>query len=103
MPIAPRPPCAIAGCKNRKPCPIHKRRRPAGYGRPWRDGPRAQVLAEEATCRRCGAAFDANNRPHVDHIRPRAQGGSDARENLEALCESCHNRKTATEDGGFGR
>ena len=22
-------------------------------------------------------------------------------ENLQAMCESCHNRKTATEDGGF--
>jgi len=23
--------------------------------------------------------------------------------NLETLCQSCHNRKTATRDGGFGR
>lgn len=39
----------------------------------------------------------------VDHIVPREQGGSDQWSNLQALCHSCHSKKTATEDGGFGR
>ena len=40
----------------------------------------------------------------VDHIVPHR---GDARllydeNNLQSLCKSCHSRKTATEDGGFG-
>ena len=41
----------------------------------------------------------------VDHVRPH-QGNHqlffDAT-NLQSLCHACHSRKTATEDGGFGR
>lgn len=32
----------------------------------------------------------------VHHIIDVVRGGSDAEENLEALCKSCHSRKTAT-------
>ncbi len=33
----------------------------------------------------------------VDHIVPAAEGGSDELDNLQALCDPCHNRKTAQE------
>lgn len=36
----------------------------------------------------------------VDHIVPRSRDGSDADENLQALCKSCHSRKTALERRG---
>jgi len=40
----------------------------------------------------------------VDHIIPHR--GDDAlmwdEENFQSLCQSCHSRKTAKEDGGFG-
>ena len=39
----------------------------------------------------------------VDHIVPKAQGGTDDESNLQSLCWSCHSRKTAKDDGGFGR
>ena len=38
----------------------------------------------------------------VDHIIPRNIGGTDNDENLQALCDHCHSKKTAMEDGGFG-
>src|ERR1700761_2090083 len=41
----------------------------------------------------------------TDHIRPHKgdQTLFEAEDNLQSLCETCHNTKTATEDGGFGR
>lgn len=38
----------------------------------------------------------------VDHITPLTAGGTNDESNLQALCKQCHDRKTATEDGGFG-
>lgn len=38
----------------------------------------------------------------VDHIKPKRRGGRDAWDNLQALCESCHNKKTALEDKRWG-
>lgn len=56
------------------------------------------VLAAEPLCRSCGKiATD------VDHIIPRASGGSDSFNNLQPLCRSCHSTKTARQDGGLGK
>lgn len=63
---------------------------------------RASVLSDEPLCRACKTRGQVVPATDVDHIVPRAQGGTDARENLQPLCHSCHSRKTAREDGGFG-
>jgi 5-methylcytosine-specific restriction protein A len=39
----------------------------------------------------------------VDHIKSKSQGGKDEWDNLQALCKSCHSRKTAAEDDGYGK
>ena len=60
-----------------------------GYDNRWRKA-RAAFLREHPVCLRCGAiATD------VDHIVPRALGGSDEWWNLQAWCHACHSRKTA--------
>lgn len=62
-----------------------------GYGRRW-ERLRAMILNQEPLCRECGEpATD------VDHIVPRALGGTDAAENLQPLCHACHSRKTGRE------
>jgi 5-methylcytosine-specific restriction protein A len=39
----------------------------------------------------------------VDHITPKREGGKDRWDNLQSLCKACHSKKTAIEDGRWGR
>ncbi len=67
-----------------------------GYGHRWRKL-RLMYLRAHPLCVVCGDAAS-----EVDHIHPRAAGGSDDWDNLQALCKSCHSRKTRREQGGGG-
>lgn len=109
MPHRPASPCTIPGCPAlvARPgkCPAHQRAadRQLKANQPWRDYGhdwltiRAQVLAEEPTCRRCGAPA-----VEVDHITPLRHGGARLdRTNLQPLCHPCHSAKTAR-DNHFG-
>lgn len=68
-----------------------------GYGRQW-DILRARILERDRhlcqECLRNGRAVVAKT---VDHIKPKAQGGTDADSNLQSLCWPCHHAKTARE------
>jgi 5-methylcytosine-specific restriction protein A len=59
-------------------------------------------LAEHPLCQDCedrGLVVEATQ---VDHMVAKAKGGQDEMGNLRSLCASCHSRKTARQDGGFG-
>jgi 5-methylcytosine-specific restriction enzyme A len=58
---------------------------------------RAQVRAEEPLCRECLKEGRATPTAIVDHIRPLAWGGSDARSNKQGLCKRHHDEKSAAE------
>ena len=61
------------------------------------------LVRDRYMCRQCGA--NLSNSSPVDHIIPH-RGDYALRMdpgNCQALCETCHNRKTVREDGGFGR
>lgn len=59
-----------------------------GSTRAWRNT-RARVLARDGhTCQQCGQPAT-----QVDHKTPRAQGGSDHEDNLQALCGPCNLEK----------
>jgi 5-methylcytosine-specific restriction enzyme A len=73
-----------------------------GYGAAWRKLREAH-LNLEPYCRRCREKGLEVLATDVDRIKPLEVGGSDDDSNLQSLCHSCHSRKTATEDGGFGR
>lgn len=67
-------------------------------------GLRKLRLREDPLCVRCKDEGRITVATHVDHIVPHL---SDPEkffnfDNTQSLCESCHNRKTAKEDGGFG-
>lgn len=79
-----------------------------GYGAKWRRL-RAKVMAAVALEQGWPFALCEHHLKHnervkatdLDHIISRSLGGSDDAENLQALCHSCHSKKTAKEDGGF--
>lgn len=58
---------------------------------------RALVVAEEPLCRLCLARDIEAPTDVVDHIKPLAWGGSDARSNKQGLCHPCHDAKSAAE------
>lgn len=75
-----------------------------GYNSRWRRY-REVYLKRHPLCVHCLAANRVTEANVVDHITPHK--GSSALfwqpSNHQPLCTSCHNAKTAREDGGFGR
>lgn len=87
----PKPDGRLSACKR-------------GYGRDWQ-ALRLSHLADNPLCVACEAKGITTEATEVDHITPH-KGDHELRmdpTNLQALCSSCHGRKTATQDGGFGR
>jgi 5-methylcytosine-specific restriction protein A len=74
-----------------------------GYGRMWQ-ACRLQKLADDPWCEHCLADGLHVAATEVDHKQTIRSGGEVLdRDNLQSLCKPCHSRKTAAEDGGFGR
>lgn len=68
-----------------------------GYGRRgWQLARRQALVRDGYQCRACGQIVHGKA-AHVDHITPKAEGGSDLLDNLQTLCVSCHSRKTCAE------
>jgi RNA-directed DNA polymerase len=56
----------------------------------------ARLLREQdGRCRECGLYFRADDRMEIDHVRPKIDGGTDARRNRQLLHRHCHDHKTA--------
>ncbi len=72
-----------------------------GYDARWRRR-RLIQLRREPLCRICKAQGRLTPATEVDHIIPLNAGGPDTFANYQSACTSCHSKKTAREDGGFG-
>ena len=78
-------------------------RQQRGYGAQW-DKLRKQVLRRDAyLCRPCLADDRLTSATEVDHIVPKAKGGTDTPSNLQAICRACHRAKTTIDGGGVPR
>ncbi len=117
MPRRPMRPCKHRGCNelvpggrsycsthekddsNWKPDAVRGNRHERGYGANW-ERLRAFVLLRDggicrcAECQRLGRVRMAHE---VDHVIPKARGGTDDPENLSAINRDCHKAKTARE------
>lgn len=69
-----------------------------GYGASWRKL-RAWFLRRHPLCAACEAKGRLTAATVVDHVLPRRFGGTDHPRNLQPLCATCHNAKTAREMG----
>lgn len=116
MPLKPPYPCGYPGCpeliRDGRFCDRHAKVVRAsydrnrgnsskrGYGGHWRII-RAMYLKRHPLCEDIygvhAAAHQVIAASEVDHKVPKSQGGSDRDENLQALCKSCHSRKTMSE------
>jgi hypothetical protein len=67
-------------------------------GRPIGKRQRFEVLKRNGfRCVYCGQKADQDHRLVVDHVEPRAEGGSSEDDNLVAACEDCNQGKGASE------
>lgn len=121
MPQRAPTPCRHPGCPNLVPsgagrayCEQHQRERQRrydaergsaaqrGYDATWRRL-RKMVLARRPLCEDPFGIHEQHGEvvasEEVDHIVPLSAGGDNSLDNLQALCKSCHSRKTAAEDG----
>jgi len=72
-----------------------------GYGTAW-DKLRIRVLKRDCylcQCQRCKASGAIRPASQVDHVVPKAQGGTDDPANLQAINGECHRIKTDVENG----
>lgn len=111
MALKPLRPCRHAGCAELTRdgwCPKHRpksRRRDsaayhAWYSLPiWTDHLRPDHLLQEPFCRECAKAGRRTYATVVDHIQPHRGDWMRFTDpaNLQSLCKSCHDRKTALE------
>jgi 5-methylcytosine-specific restriction enzyme A len=118
MPTAPMRPCTYPGCPSLTDsgrCETHKRQQrkaidarrgtaaQRGYDSNWKAA-RDWYLRNHPLCVICQANGIITAAQVVDHIKPH-KGDHKLfwdRDNWQALCESCHNSKTAREDGRWG-
>ena len=120
MPYRPKRPCSYPGCPNLtdgRYCPEHKKIMDAQYDMRIRDKGarefyishewkklRRNFLIEHPFCEECHRQGRLTKATVVDHIIPIRQGGPALDEgNLQALCASCHSRKSVDEGSRYGK
>ena len=68
-----------------------------GYGTQWQKLRKLIIARDCALCQPCKRKGRATPFAAVDHIKPKAQGGTDDAANLQAICAACHLEKSLAE------
>lgn len=90
--------CQDASCMKRYPCKTHPQGWTSSKSSPlpsnWKSLVQTVKTRSEGECEVKGCNLPGNS---VDHIIPRAEGGSHSLSNLRHLCKPHHDKKTAEE------
>lgn len=112
MPLKSKRPCRYPGCKaltTSRYCEEHAQLEPKyerpkelreRYGSAWRKI-RNRYIAKHPLCAHCLRDGRYTAATEVDHIVPLSHGGKHAESNLQALCKSCHSKKTMQDGDRF--
>lgn len=68
-----------------------------GYGAAWVKARDRIMTRDMHLCQPCWRKGRPTQATAVDHITPKAKGGTDDEANLEATCDRCHKAKTQAE------
>lgn len=68
-----------------------------GYGHQWTKLRLSILDRDKHLCQPCMAEGRLTPARMVDHIKPKAEGGTDDPANLRAICGGCHAAKTTAE------
>lgn len=68
-----------------------------GYGAEWQRLRKRILKRDNWLCRSCREVGIVKSATNVDHITPRAEGGTEDENNLQSLCKDCHDMKTLSE------
>ena len=68
-----------------------------GYGSAWVKTRDRIMVRDKHLCQPCLRKGRPTPATAVDHIKPKAKGGIDDEDNLEATCAPCHAAKTTAE------
>lgn len=68
-----------------------------GYGSRWVKLRQTIIARDKALCQPCMREGRLTPFAAVDHITPKAEGGTDAHDNLQLICGACHDAKTQQE------
>jgi 5-methylcytosine-specific restriction protein A len=79
-----------------------------GYGTAWTKLRKIILDRDMGLCQPCQATGRVTLAREVDHTIPKAEGGTDDQDNLQAICRACHLTKSKAEarrgvDRGWGR
>ena len=120
MPFAAAKPCRHPGCgqlvrDGSGRCANHKAeakkasnftkrlsRHERGYGSAWERLRLVVLQRDMGLCQVCRTKGRLTPGSIVDHVRPKAEGGTDDLENLQVICKPCHTMKTAGESARGG-
>lgn len=116
MPIAAARPCRHSGCNalvrdGSGYCAAHQAdrkigkfanerrgsRQSRGYGAEWEQTRKRILSRDKGLCQVCLEESKLRPAKQVDHKVPKAEGGTDEDNNLQAICVPCHQAKTAAE------